>query len=1803
MAGFDRFELSTAPVKRIKGVQFSVFSPDVLRKYSVAKIDSPETYVSGKPKASGLSDPRLGTVDRSVKCQTDGAGYQDCPGYFGHIELAKPMYHIGFLKTVLKVLRCVGYSSSKLLIDKELDPKFKKGQTIRDRMHRFRYFLKICSTKLVDIHTGGPQPKYRLVGMKIHMNFDKSKQDEVGESERKQELSAEHAYEILKKVSDEDYETLGFDVKNSRPDWFILTVLPVPPPPVRPSVMMDSSARCEDDLTHKLAEIIRANNDLRRQQLNGAPQHIINEFCELLQFHITTYFDNTLPGVPRSNQRSGRPIKSISQRLKGKDGRIRGNLMGKRVDFSARTVISGDANIGIDELGVPWSIALNMTFPETVTSFNMEKLMKLVANGPHPPPGEFGAKYVIRDDGRRIDLRYLTKDSDAHLEIGYKVERHMMDGDIVLFNRQPSLHKMSMMGHKVKILPYSTFRLNLSVTSPYNADFDGDEMNMHLPQTSETKAETMELMMVPKMIVSPQASKPVIGIVQDALLGCRLMTQRDTFIHREFFMSILCHLEDWQGKMPYPSILKSSKKTGPLWSGKQVVSMVTPDINLRREANWYSKDGEAEDVSPEDTQVLIQDGELLSGTLCRKTLGPTAGGLVHIIWLEKGPDSARRFLNNIQYAVNHWLLHHGFSMGIGDTISDEHTMISINKIIEEAKKGVRDVIEKFQSGNLELLPGHTVMGSFEHKVNQVLNTARDDAGKLAQRSLKYTNNVVKMVQAGSKGSFINISQMTACVGQQNVEGKRIPFGFQQRTLPHFMKDDFGPESRGFVGNSYYRGLTPAEFFFHAMGGREGLIDTAVKTSSTGYIQRRLVKAMEDLMIRYDGTVRNSAGEVVQFLYGDDGMDGTAIEVQKIEHHGMDHKLFERTYMIDIEQTSCPSYLDPNIWRDAKKSNLRVLLQQELDQLRSDLEVLRVRVLPDGNTRVHLPVNIRRLIWNAQRMFNIKTRGKPPPLSPAYVIQTISNMNKEIISGPEDSCFQQSQLDATFLFMCHVRGILASKRVLREFKLTQQAFDWIVGEIITRFHAAKAQPGECIGTVAAQSVGEPTTQMTLNTFHYAGVSAKNVTLGVPRLTEIINVAKNIKTPSLSVYLLGDPNRDKDDAKAEAKSVQCQLEFTKLRNVVQVSEIWYDPDILSTVVPEDKDWVTDYYILGDAEETGKSKLSLWVLRIVLNKEVVLDKNLSLIKIAEKINSLYEGFLSLIHTDDNAEELVMRIRIICIDDMSKGSSEYSQDTDFNAALRKLEVMLMDLELQGVAGINRVFIREEASKTFDVESGVFKMSTEYLLDTEGVNLMEVMCQEGVDYTRTVSNHLLEVLDVLGIEAVRAALLKELRGVIEFDGSYGHLMAITRHGINRTDKSPWAQCSFEETVDILLRAAIYAESDAMKGVSENIMLGQLCPLGTGGFELLLNEDALMTAVDPEKLGFDVPDLALAGNVRMGTSTFSSTSSMSSPSARFPPMTPAYISSDGTGVLRSPNPLTLNSPREAGVFSPPAGSPMWSPTRTGGRYMATPGWSPQSPASMLSPANMLTGSYMPGSPNHIPTSPAYPGQTPAYNPASPGLSPTSPQVYTDARGYSPTSPCYSPMNPQVSPGTVSFLASSPTTLSPVSPRYSAQGPRYSPTSPSVSPTSPNYSPTSPGYSPAADRRSSPQSGYTPTSPGRSVESPSYTPLGNKEDRTSPGYSPSSPSFLPALRSGRQFSSPDYSIRSSGRVTSPSYTPQLIAQVRSPGYSPTSPGYEPSSPPEGNQERTSPTYSPRSPPRNSGMDFQSSEEQTNGVRKS
>lgn len=1601
---------------------------------------------------------------------------------------------------------------------------------------------------------GNIQPQIRREKLQLSGQWKMAKnEDEDGgaksETEKKT-ITPQQALNIFRNISDDDMARLGLNADYARPEWMILTVLPVPPPAVRPSISVDGTSqgmRSEDDLTYKLSDIIRANSNVRRCESEGSPQHVVEEFIGLLQFHVATYMDNDIAGVPKALQKSGRPVKAIRARLKSKEGRLRGNLMGKRVDFSARTVITGDPNLDLDQVGVPRTIAKTLTFPETVNSFNIHKMQQLVRNGPNEHPG---AKYVIRDNGERIDLRRAK--TDIQLQIGWKVERHIVDDDWIIFNRQPSLHKESMMGHRVKVMPYSTFRLNLSVTSPYNADFDGDEMNLHVPQSHETRAEVQTLCAVKRNIVSPQKNGPLMGIVQDTMAGIYMITRRDVMIDYETAMNILMWVPNWDGVVPPPAIIKPS----PRWTGKQIISLALPEgLNLTR------SDEEATPHIPlkERKGLLIQNGELVMGRFIKKIVGASQGGVVHYIFNDKSDDVTVDFFNAAQRIVCYWLLHHGFSVGIGDTVPDAEMAEAIEAAVQKEKAELDELVAEVQNNDLETLPGMTIRETFESKAKSLLDNARNNSGDIAFKGMKDCNNVGVMVHSGSKGSTTNVSQMTASVGQQSLEGKRLPFGFKYRTLPHFPKDDYSPASRGFVENSYLRGLTPQEFFFHAMGGREGLIDTAVKTAETGYIQRRLVKALEEVMVKYDGTVRNSLGDIVQFIYGEDGLDAMFIEPQPLDIITASHAQFEKKYKIDVvNPTSRDQMLTAEMLEmaDEIQGDIEVqrLFDDEYDEIRHSRDKIRQGLLSqdDADQGRQLPLNVDRLIRNAKDKFRV-TDGQRSNLDPRETIPKIKAMiDRLIIVRGEDGLSQEADLNATLLCKANFRSRLSFKRITKDDSLSANALENILGDIENRFSRALASPGEMVGVLAAQSIGEPATQMTLNTFHLAGVTAKTTTKGVPRLKEILNVAENLKTPQMKLYQLHEDRLSQE----KCKDLRSKVEHTSLRSVTDCTEIYYDPDVLSTVIDTDRDMVESYFIIPDDSAEPIEAQSKWLLRIVLGRRQLLDKGLTVTDVGHKIKEIYGKDVAVIFSDDNADEQVVRIRVIS-GGRDKDDDEEEQEDD---TLRRLEGHMLDtVKLRGVKSVRRAFVSSEIALRVKDDGSVVKSKSdelckEWFLDTDGVNLKDVLSVEGVDPYRSTCNHFGEIMKCFGIEATRASLMKELSAVLTGDGSYvnyrhmailcdvmcarGTLMAVTRHGINRADTGALMRCSFEETVEILFDAAGSGELDDCRGVSENIILGQLAPSGTGEFDILLDQEMLKTVVSAQRAqgvmaGASSPMEGGMTPYDMGSPVaeggYGGGAGGPDYGASFSPIIDAGQADHGG--------LTAYKPGFDGGMSPFAGG-------------MSPGYAPQSPfSSGMSPASPGYAGYSPVSPNFDgPTSPAYQVTSPRYlgSPASPAYTPTSPNyspaspAYSGGNKVSPTSPSYSPTSPSYSPTSPNYSPTSPN-YSPTSPLHimpgSATSPKYSPTSPQYSPTSPQYSPTSPAYSPTSPKFGGGGAGGNGSGSGTSPTSPSYSPSSPVYSPTSPnqqnGYSPTSPGQQLQLQqggagSGYSPASPQYS---------------------------------------------------------------------------
>ena len=901
-------------IKQVKEIQFSLFSPEQIKKLGVAKIVTPELYdMDGYPVDGGLMDLRMGAIGPGVRCRTCGGLLKECLGHFGYIELARPVLHIKFLPLIELCLKSTCQQCGRILLDEEgiKQKRLDKAKT-----------AKKCP------YCGAKQEKIRL---------EKPSSFYLG----KRRLFPTEIREKLARISDEDARILGINPKSCRPEWAVLTLLLVPPVTVRPSITLETGERSEDDLTHKLSDIVRANQRLWENLNAGAPEVIIEDLWDLLQYHVTTFFDNTISHVPPARHRSGQPLKTITERIKGKQGRIRHNLAGKRVNFSSRTIISPDPYIDLNDVGIPLEIAKVLTVPERITTSNADLLKKKVERTTYP-----AASSIVRPDGKRKRItEELREQLREELDLGYLVERHLQDNDIVLFNRHPSLHRMSLMGHFVKVLPGRTFRIHPATTFPYNADFDGDAMNIHVPQTEEARSEAIQLLDVKNHLVTAKDGTNVLGCIEDSITGNYILTSGMKLEKQEAIQL----LAEAGAKIP-----KAVKRWPSIVDGKDVFSALLPKITIKTK------------------KVSIQDGKIIKGVIDDEIVGIEKGKLILELMKYYNNEQVIKILESIFRLGILVLTRRGFTVGLEDVKVrfEEQT----HEIIKNSYKKVLEIIENYEQEKLKTLPGKTLEETREIEIQQVLDGIRKKIAGIILEKInteeQRTNPVNIMIFSGARGSPVNRVQMGALVGQQILWGKRIELGYKGRTLSHFKAGDLMPTSRGFIASNYCTGLTPSEFFFSAITGRDSLMDTALRTPKSGYLYRRLANALQDIKIEYDGTVRDGASNIIQFLYGDDGV----------------------------------------------------------------------------------------------------------------------------------------AVDSTHL-------------------------------------KEKITPGEAIGIITAQSLGEPSTQMTLNVFHFAGVAEFAITLGLPRLIELFDARKQPTTPVMEIYLKPEKNNE-----ADAEKIAERIKEITLREIV-------------------------------------------------------------------------------------------------------------------------------------------------------------------------------------------------------------------------------------------------------------------------------------------------------------------------------------------------------------------------------------------------------------------------------------------------------------------------------------------------------------------------------------------------------------------------------------------------------------------------------------------------------------------------------
>jgi len=983
--------------------------------------------------------------------------------------------------------------------------------------------------------------------------------------------------------------------------------------------------------------------------------------------------------------------------------------------------------------------------------------------------------------------------------------------------------------------------------------FDGDEMNLHMPQDPESEAELKNLAAVPYQIVSPANNSAIIGIYQDSMLGSYQFTRAGIHFSPRDAMNILMMFDG----INESELLTNIEKNGSV-TNFDILTQIMPPLSMKYKTKAFKED--KDDVKTSNAILEIRNGEYIRGQMDKSVLGAGTKGILQRVCNDFGNMASAKFVDDLQNVVTEYMKSTAFSVGISDLISDQKTNDEIIKVITQKKQDVKNLIDQTQIGLFENNTGKTNEEEFETQVNSILNQATSESGKIGLKNLGKNNRFVTMVNAGSKGSDLNISFMISCLGQQNVDGKRIPYGFEHRTLPHFNKYDDSPGARGFVESSYINGLSPQELFFHAMGGRVGLIDTAVKTSTTGYIQRRLIKGLEDLMVSYDMTVRTNKSKIVQFAYGDDNIDTIKVENQPISLVHMSTQEIYAHYLIPDETgkvKTLNNILLKNTMTRYKKQHIDMMKKthEYIDMMINNRELLIKKVFKNkGDNVVNCPVALQYVISNIQGQCSI-TNSSLVDITPLEAYEMIEkcfeNLEKNHYAPPSK------------LFKILYYFYLSPKDILLVKRFNKNALTLLLDTITLDYKRAIVTPGEMVGMIAGQSIGEVSTQMTLNTFHFAGVASKsNVTRGVPRIEEILSLSSDIKNPSLSIYLKPEDEKYKE----KANTIMYMLEHTKLEEIVKSIEVCFDPDDLNTLIGEDKNTIEQYRafenMVSECSEASlqndENEKSKWIIRMVMDPEVMLEKNITMDDVNLTLNNCYENQISCVYSDFNADKLIFRIRMneVIKSGTSRGGQKKTKvnpldQSDQIYILKNFQdQLLQNIVLRGIKGINKVILRKILDNMVET-NGVYKKQDIWVLDTIGTNLLDVLGLDFIDNSRTVSNNIIEIFNVLGIEAARQTIYNELVDVVEFDGTYINyhnysvlvdrmtftqkLISIFRHGINNDNIGPIAKASFEETPEMFLKAARHAELDTLRGVSANVMCGQEGFFGTSAFQVVLD--------------------------------------------------------------------------------------------------------------------------------------------------------------------------------------------------------------------------------------------------------------------------------------------------------------------------------------------------------------------------------
>lgn len=1406
---------------KINSIAFYVLSNQEIFTDSMVIIKDKEIMKSDVPVIDGLYDPHMGTTDFAWNCHSCGNKKITCPGHFGSIELRYPVKSPMFRDELLKWLKIICFNCGNTVLKISQDLPVNK---------RFLWVMnKVKTTKRCEFCD---EPHFQVSKDK-KQPFIFYRHEEL--PDKKQPLM--HIYynhliqQTLNKISEETVLSLGIPVR-CHPANFILNRIPAPPNTIRPDIKRIGGNRSSNsDTTSLMKIIVEINNSLPLiiPEDNAISQTMHDAYCNLeITYYSMIKGGNT--GEVKLITNTTKPPVSIAEHLPKKHGRFRRNLMGKRVEYMIRSVITGDSRLRIDEVGIPMIHARNLEVPETVTPMNKDRLMQYFLNGSDSYPG---CKHIIKKiDGGTYRIDLLPK--DYVLQIGDIIKRDMITGDYIAFNRQPSLLFSNIAGMKVVVMETGeTLRINPSICNYFNADFDGDQMNSMVPQNIQSRNECMTISKVSRWFISPQNHSPLVGAFYDCLTGLSELTKHGLIFDKWHAMQMLSDISGDNIDFTF------KEKT---YNNRQLVSKLLPKINIYNKTSSFYKEQYSAFIkyNPEDIKVNIERGQLISGVIDKDIAGQeVAGSIFHIIANDYSNNVSIDTIYNLQQIVHKFLLYYGFTTGIHDINISEQARSKVKDKIAACITESRKITNRLNNGKLIAPIGMELKTFYETEQLNSLASGNDFSYPILADVDVENNGLLKMILSGGKGKLSNFIQINSCIGPQTIDGNRfLPQAGWGRTSPYFTRYDMEPNANGYVSTSYVEGITPEVYSFVAGETRHGLISNALKTSITGYQNRISIKNLESIII--DNLRKSSKNmNVVQPLYAESGIDPSKLEKIKFPTIMLDDKKLEENYHF---------YIQKSHHEFKSKTQLQKLLDDEYKQILQDRDLYReIQLTIEKNNPKEfifddsrqMPININRIIdninFNNETLIENLSKSKKV-LDVKTTLDSVKNLCDNLgyvylneIQQKKKSLIPVHFETATTFLKILIRSCLSYAQLYKK-NIYNSTLELIIDKILITIKRSLIDPGTSVGIIAAQCISQPQTQYLLDSKHRTGGGGGTKTNEIVRLQEITGAkdTESIKNPHMIILVKDEYINDKLKVQEIANHIE-MMHFERFISEVQILYENYKNPIHPKFIDEKKDF--DYFEKHNYGVKIPNDLAKWCIRFKINKEMLIIKSMKMETIILAIRRTHPE-LYLMYTPENSDNVYIRCYI-------RSSIVKSTANYFENVLMPLMANIKKVIVRGVKNIISTSVVDIIKTVIDKDNAISQTKVHAII-ADGTNTTDILSNDYINTYQTQSDSIEEIERIYGITAARHKIINEMITampglnyihctIFADEMCYsGKVTNIQKTGLQKRENSNITlRVSFQTAIQVLQDAAIHGLVDQISGISGPLVVGTIPTIGT----------------------------------------------------------------------------------------------------------------------------------------------------------------------------------------------------------------------------------------------------------------------------------------------------------------------------------------------------------------------------------------